>query len=1003
MALQQSVQVCVCFGHFTNVDVYQRGLYKIQCRLYKKSHQRNSLGRNSPHKRIDGTPIRVVHLEKLLQCQTPESRWDPRFQIFPAHTLERVVCPLRHHKKCTWRCCISQDAPAQTTSLHSPSVLRASAKTPVRLSAMGRHHIVFSTNTFNLSVQGEVIPLMCGVVFELKEVFCDATVPDDESCAYLEVQLYFIDDETSNDPDSLQLQQTHEIRINDFMTTHMNPMQHHTVTFDSVFFATCDVAIATSPVQFEIEDEKSSTSSTANTLGTSSLGESIFSSISGILGTPWISNHQQENTSSTRDTSTYTSPSSNTNITSPSLATSLPILSSTTMAVAQTEIRTGPPVYQLLISALGSIATILDLNIESSELQEYSDLNTTLASPVQSILNAIQESLPNLQEDIMRSIYESVADEHSILDKPQRKSLMRSIGGCYLQQKNQAALEASYHMFKLVANLKPQMQSAWKYYLECIFSSFESRLSGMRSSHTLIHLERMCDQITCDQLQSSLEFLAQSRKKKAFLDNFPADRYPSLIEMQQSDLPLSSTNVQSTLQTPRTQRPISSQSLTKKSPILGKRSSFRQELISLPNCNRSLSGSPLASSLSENSNGFGASSSSENSMSSECGPSPAVYCMKQLDRALGRLTCEIQRFSLSKASLDDIGVDNRAHFVDSSQKSLPGYHLIVFVHGLLGSSFDFRQYRNRFVCLLIQLGIPLSYFRFLNSSSYEDDTFEDINFMANLLTEEVVAYIRSIQDQTVYTISFICHSLGGIIARCALRNPLFQPYYGRFNAFVTLAAPHFSLSRNQNAILSSMMGIYQAISRSRCINQLNMLDHPDARQTLLYQLASDTSLYHFRNILFFGARQDKYVSFEGALGLDTPEEIVKTPRRRGTFEASIGLPLGGGASVDKPPVQTSSSNMATVISEMAFAFNRVLSQVPHVQRYAVQFPRMDDPEYIGTLFGSDPLGRKAHLAMIEDPGMIEMVILVSSLGLPTETLPICESNASLIGTYDKPE
>ena len=55
-------------------------------------------------------------------------------------------------------------------------------------------HFNFISNTFHLSQQGEVIPLLCGAVFELQDdYFCDQS--DDLAAAYLEIQLCFTSDE----------------------------------------------------------------------------------------------------------------------------------------------------------------------------------------------------------------------------------------------------------------------------------------------------------------------------------------------------------------------------------------------------------------------------------------------------------------------------------------------------------------------------------------------------------------------------------------------------------------------------------------------------------------------------------------------------------------------------------------------------------------------------------------------------------------------------------------
>jgi hypothetical protein len=72
-----------------------------------------------------------------------------------------------------------------------------------------------------------------------------------------------------------------------------------------------------------------------------------------------------------------------------------------------------------------------------------------------------------------------------------------------------------------------------------------------------------------------------------------------------------------------------------------------------------------------------------------------------------------------------------------------GHHLIVFVHGLLGSSFDLRQYRNRVQTALhlFDLGGEHSDHVYLISSVNEDDTFDDIEVLADKLVDEILTFI----------------------------------------------------------------------------------------------------------------------------------------------------------------------------------------------------------------------------------------------------------------------
>jgi hypothetical protein len=70
-----------------------------------------------------------------------------------------------------------------------------------------------------------------------------------------------------------------------------------------------------------------------------------------------------------------------------------------------------------------------------------------------------------------------------------------------------------------------------------------------------------------------------------------------------------------------------------------------------------------------------------------------------------------------------------------------GTHLIVFVHGLLGSSFDLRQYKNRVMAALNDLNFKNLKHEYLLSCCNEDDTFEDIEILAERLVTEIFDFL----------------------------------------------------------------------------------------------------------------------------------------------------------------------------------------------------------------------------------------------------------------------
>ena len=101
------------------------------------------------------------------------------------------------------------------------------------------------------------------------------------------------------------------------------------------------------------------------------------------------------------------------------------------------------------------------------------------------------------------------------------------------------------------------------------------------------------------------------------------------------------------------------------------------------------------------------------------------------------------------------------------------YHLFVFVHGFQASSRDMKSFQNH-------LHVLLPNAQFLTSSSNESDTDLCIEVLGTNLAQEVKQHVYNylsgyqlIKGQRVQVsmtkLTFIGHSLGGIIVREALK------------------------------------------------------------------------------------------------------------------------------------------------------------------------------------------------------------------------------------------
>merc|ERR1719408_953918 len=128
----------------------------------------------------------------------------------------------------------------------------------------------------------------------------------------------------------------------------------------------------------------------------------------------------------------------------------------------------------------------------------------------------------------------------------------------------------------------------------------------------------------------------------------------------------------------------------------------------------------------------------------------------------------------------------------SAPKPYRGVHLFVLVHGFQGNSFDMRLMKNN-IALLYPDAI------FLCSNSNEDNTEGDMNEMGIRLAQEVVNYICDWCPGTALgRLSFIAHSIGGLIVRAAL--PLLHEYSSKMYTLVTLSTAHLGYNTGTNNV-----------------------------------------------------------------------------------------------------------------------------------------------------------------------------------------------------------
>lgn len=180
-------------------------------------------------------------------------------------------------------------------------------------------------------------------------------------------------------------------------------------------------------------------------------------------------------------------------------------------------------------------------------------------------------------------------------------------------------------------------------------------------------------------------------------------------------------------------------------------------------------------------------------------------------------------------------------------------HLVILVHGYQASHYDMRVYQN-FISKIIPHSI------FLVSKSNEKMEKKRIGQMGEDLAKEIENFVA---DRKIFNkISFIGHSLGGLIIRSAL--PHLKNLKRYFFSFVSLSSPHLGCGQNKSVLVNLGMTFLDKIKKDIVISQLQMTDHKNLEECFLYKLAKNDQLFWFKNIILVSSPQDKYVPYSSA-------------------------------------------------------------------------------------------------------------------------------------------
>ncbi|KAL4450271.1 hypothetical protein ABPG74_008977 [Tetrahymena malaccensis] len=219
---------------------------------------------------------------------------------------------------------------------------------------------------------------------------------------------------------------------------------------------------------------------------------------------------------------------------------------------------------------------------------------------------------------------------------------------------------------------------------------------------------------------------------------------------------------------------------------------------------------------------------------------------------------EIYQKRQSSLVFDEILVQD-PNILQNQQKM--GNHLIILCHGFQGNSFDLRSIKNNLI-----KQYPTAYC--LSSKINEDHTDKDLDFLGKNLALEIRSYIGKRYIQCLTKMTFIGHSMGGVIARAAL--PYLKDYSSIMYSYISICSPHLGCYANSNKLIDAGLWIMQKIHKSQSLLQLSMRDSDNIEETYLYKLSSQPGLNWFQNVMFISSFDDQYVPIQSARVLTIP-------------------------------------------------------------------------------------------------------------------------------------
>jgi len=196
-------------------------------------------------------------------------------------------------------------------------------------------------------------------------------------------------------------------------------------------------------------------------------------------------------------------------------------------------------------------------------------------------------------------------------------------------------------------------------------------------------------------------------------------------------------------------------------------------------------------------------------------------------------------------------------------------HVFVLVHGLGARAGDMGRLADHIYLLHPDAVVLMSAYN-------EGLTDGDILEMGNRLAQEVLYFVKNLCqiEDSMKRLSFIGHSLGGLIIRAAL--PLLSEYEDKMHLYLSLSTPHLGCMYSTSKLVAAGMWLYS--KKWLSIQQMALKDHSDLTNCALYRLSGYEGLKWFAHVVLCSSPQDQYAPYCSAR-LEVSDKALRDGKR----------------------------------------------------------------------------------------------------------------------------